>query len=271
MLFQIRAVVGATSLLALAAAAPLPTITSGQILRPSGDVSTPPGGPRLVLESQGSPGAIVFTWTGPSGEAFSQFFRGGPWGKKKVFQGTDALFPESTASKNVFGLYTQAGQWTLSQIFICSVSGCTTYDSAQLASLFNSPTITVTNPNKPDITPPVAQSAAITTPSVSIANAPDLLIDVSAADNLSGIYQIEVDASPPQSFGRVSASVFLDLSVYLKGTFHLAGTVQAGSPTGTYTVVQVSLRDVAGNLTAITDPAAISTLFNGAPSFQVTN
>ena len=254
-----------------AASPPNAAVTSGQILTATVDVTKPPAAPKVQLHLKGGPAYFSFTWIGPSGEAFTQAFRGNPAPSTETFQGLDPIAPESTAPKNVFGLYTEPGTWTLSSLYICSLANCVTYTSSQLAALFDGLTFQVTNPNPPDITPPVIAGAKITTPTVSISGGGKLAIEMGVTDNLSGVSQVEVDASLSQSFSYVSAYFFVDSTVFLRGNLALTGTIQSGSPTGTYTVSRIFLRDVAGNQTYVTDPAELSKLFRGNSTFTVVN
>ena len=225
----------------------------------------------VQLHLQGGPAFFSFTWTGPSGEVFTQAFRGTAASSVETFRGIDPLDPESTASKNVFGLYTEPGTWTLSGLFMCSVANCVTYTSSQLATLFDGLTFHITNPNPSDIKAPVLQSAKIATPTVSISSGGQLAIDVGVSDNLSGVSQVQILASTPQSSSYVAAYATVDSTVLRGGLLTLTGTVQSGTVTGTYTVGRIYLEDVAGNKAYVTDPAEISKIFGGITTFSVTN
>ncbi len=254
-----------------AASAPDAAVTSGQIFTTTVDVTKPPAAPMVQLHLQGGPGFFSFTWTGPSGEVFTQAFRGSPASSVETFRGIDPTDPESTASKNVFGLYTEPGTWTLSSLYICSAANCVTYSSSQLATLFNGLTFQINNPNPSDIKAPVLQSGKIATPTVSISSGGELAINVGVSDNLSGVSQVQILASTPQSSSYVGAYVTVDSTVLRGGLLTLTGTIQTGTTTGTYTVGRVYLEDVAGNKAYVTDPAAISKIFGGNPTFEVTN
>ena len=267
-----RAAAGLLGALLLGAAGPVaPTITAGQILTPAIDVTQPPPAPKVKLQIDGIADSIMFIWTGPSGQTFNSWFVGGLWSGSKVFQAYNAATP-AQGFELAFNLYTQPGKWKLSSIEICNqVVMCTSYGSAQLNTLFGNLGLKITNPNHFDIAPPVASAAVITTPSVSLAKSPTVRINLTARDNLSGIFTIAVQLNTPGQFNPIY--VFANLAsndIPRAGTFRLSSVLAPTTPTGTYTVSSVFLEDYAGNIGGTSDSAQIATLFGGKTTIDVT-
>jgi hypothetical protein len=254
-----------------AAAPPAPIITAGQIVSTTVDVTKPPPAPLVKLQIKGLASDVSFSWTGPSGEVFEQDFVFGTWQGASVFQGfspTGLSYPFSAA----FNLFTEPGTWTLSGAGVCQGEGmCSSYSGTKLAALFGRLTIQVTNPNTPDIAPPVAVAGVVNTPVVSLSGNPLVKIGIAATDNLSGIGAINVCTSTEGTFQSFCFSNDSPSSVVLSRTYFMTTTLPSTTPTGTYTITYVSLQDLAGNRGVVADSGKIAKLFNGRTTITVTN
>jgi len=254
-----------------AAAPPAPIISSGQIVSTAVDVAQPPPAPLVKLQIKGLATAVSFSWTGPSGQVFDQSFVFGTWQGASVFQGYDptiASYPFSAA----FNLYTEPGIWTLSGAAVCSGEGtCSSYSGTRLAAMFGRLTIQVTNPNTPDIAPPVAVAGVVNTPTVSLSSNPVAKVGIAATDNLSGIGKITVCTSTEGTFQSFCFFTQSPSSVVLSKTYFMTATMPSTTPAGTYTITYVSLQDLAGNGSVVADSGKIAKLFNGHATITVTN
>jgi len=264
--------IGLAGVFLLAAAAPTtPRITAGQIVSTSVDVTQPLAAPKVKLQIRGTANAVSFIWIGPSGEAFYQTFSYGSWKGAIDFQGYSPSV-QSAFSAQAFNLYTEAGTWTLDQVSVCAgFVNCSTYSGTSLNALFGSLAIQVANPNPADIEPPKASRAIIETPTVSIANNPNLQINIRVSDNISGIYAVGIGATTPGVAQQISVGNNAISSITLDAVFPLKTTIAVGTATGTYTISSVYLIDLAGNSRYISDTATISKLFDGKTSFVITN
>jgi hypothetical protein len=148
---------------------------------------------------------------------------------------------------------------------------CTSYSGTTLAALFGRVTITIANPNPYDIAPPVAVSANLQTPTLSLSKDQPLRIAMAAKDNLSGIAYAFVCASTPSVFQQICANFGPATSIITAKRLELSGSLPTSTVTGAYTIDNVYLSDVAGNTDYITDNAAISKLFKGNITITVTN
>jgi hypothetical protein len=253
----------ALSRTALAADA-TPTLISGQILTPTINVVRAPASPELKL-NYAAPGGLVQVnvyFTSANGQVwYSDLYVGSSAnGGKLVIQ---------NAQKS-FSLYAQPGKWTLTGLALYGASGNTTYNANQLASLFPSVTLTVTNNGTPDTVPPSITSGKILTPTVSLsAKNSSFEARLSGSDSLSGIYTVNVSLSgPPGSQGPLPASGFT-VAPLKTGSVTASWDMTFGGETGTWTITGCSICDEAGNCNAVTSAAALEQLF-GTITFIVT-
>lgn len=241
-----------------------PALMKGIIAGGKIDVLKPPASPAVVVDVTGAVGSIVLTWTGPSGEplvsSFSLSSLAHKTGKISV-QAYGSPFP---VQGTPFSLYSEAGTWTLASVTLCGAAQgpCASYSAPELAGLFNRTTVQVINAGHPDIAPPQASSATIKTPAISISNNPGVLIDLKATDNLSGVGAARVGFAEQGGTASFVAQASPPTLLQLQYVLPVRCTVSNTTPPGDYTVSYVQLYDAAGNVTNVTDAAAIASLFN---------
>jgi hypothetical protein len=264
----------------LGAAAPVqqpPGFSNVKILTKVVNVTIPPPSPAIQLELTGGLGTLVLTWTGPSGEPFIQSFYGNLSGTTRVrataaqtayswTEGADGF--DGIPLFNGFGgfnLYTEPGIWTLSGISVCIATTCTATQNQNFG------TITVTNPNTPDFKPPVAVSGTIETPNLSLSATHKTIatLAVNITDDVSGIRSLSAVAKSDTGYIMYFTSLQPPAPV-------LAARIEASTPplskrfsAGTYIPVSITLSDIAGNTSTITDPQTIIGLFGGSPKIVV--
>jgi hypothetical protein len=121
------------------------------------DVTKPAASPSIVLNIGGVAQAALFSYRGPSGEVFNQYFYAAdnPFPAQVTLRGYLPYSPLAPTYENAFNLYTESGTWTLVQAEIRSDIGfnCSFYQGAQLQAIFHSVTLNVANHNKSDIKP----------------------------------------------------------------------------------------------------------------------
>jgi len=258
----------------LASAAAAQSVTSGQLLTSKVTVTTPAASPAIVLHIKGYATSINLTYTGPSHEIFAQSFtdyNGGYFGEVTL-QGYDSAFAAGVQSVAAFSLYAQPGKWSLTSLSVCgSTFPCPSYSGKKLSALFGAKlSFQLVNPNPYDIEPPKAEKALVLTPTISISAGPVPKISMRVTDNLSGLGEVQVcSTNTPFGGTTICFNYFNPPRPILSGTVTLTGSVASSTQGGTYTINSVSIVDIAGNTSTITDPTAITTLFAGQPFFTV--
>src|SRR5271165_2822637 len=94
--------------------------------------------PKVTLDIHGIAQVVTFFWQAPTGQSGPQTFYTDLFSGRYVFQG-------SPGNAQMFGPYTQAGTWTLTEVEVCSYKGCTTYSGSALTALFPSQDLLVVN------------------------------------------------------------------------------------------------------------------------------
>jgi hypothetical protein len=246
-----------------------PSVTAGSILTPNVDITVAPG--EVGLELQLNSGTV--------GIADVIVQMAAPSGLHVVY--TDYSFPQypPTPRKRLlavniggFNLYAESGPWAIVDVALVSDDGTNiVYSGNQLAALFPSLIVNVTNPNPADITKPTFGMGKILTPTISLsAAAPYFAAKLAVADNLSGVGSLELGIVDPNGRELVPGARFALAAPILRGTLVPAAGISKNAPTGTYTIQNINVCDWAGNCLNDTNAADIQNAF-GATTFQVTN
>jgi hypothetical protein len=245
-----------------------PTLVSGKLVTTTLATTAQPATPTIKFKYS-APGLYnyaYFEFYSPSGQIFIVAYA--------------AALPSSASGTVTFedpleylSLYAEPGAWTLSEATIVDGSfNYTSYNATQLASLFPSVKLKVTNSGVVDYTPPTISSGKIKTKKVSLKSAfPYFEAYLNATDNASGVAFPIVFISPPGSDFGLSYDVVVPLPK-LKGTFLSATPVTAFSPTptGTWTIVGYGAADAALNYFEDLTAADVQKLF-GTTTFEVTD
>lgn len=222
--------------------------------------------PKVTLDVHGDAQYVYFYWQPPSGGTWEQTFYSSMPSGRYVFQAVQGI-------SSTFGPYTQAGTWTLTFVEVCGYKGCSEYSGSTLAALFPSLTVLVVNP-KSDTTAPTVSGGAILTPSVAISKHSIFEANLTVQDDVSGV----VDASITFSNGASGRDTSFSVGGQLTSAVVAATTVpfltvcdcKKFAP-GTYSAVEIYLRDSAGNYVAVTDQDMISSLLGGQTSITLTD
>lgn len=243
-----------------------PQIVAGNIVVSGLNVIAPPAAPTLQ-----------FRFTAPSGFSIAEFEFTSPHGQTLAAIYTPSSAPGTHGSvtfqdfNSTLGLYAEPGAWTLTFATISGAGTSTTYDQAQLASIFKTTTINVTNTGTPDFTPPDVTAGKIMTPVVhAFGRNPYFITNLTVSDDVSGVDVVYVFVEPLQGSGFATASEPpLPLPV-LDGS--AVNEVPFGfySIQGPYKIVAYGATDVAGNLFEDESAADIKALF-GRTGFFVEN
>jgi len=216
-----------------------------------------------------------------------------PNGQRATYAGPSVGFPSNDVTTTVgltFGVYSQPGTWTITQVVLYDDAGnYTVYDHDQVAALGDASfTVTNANPRALDLTPPTLVGGRILTPTVK------LTPGANPIDTWAGVQVKLTDAGNPASSGFDWAdTVFCTLDrahcIWLgwgpsvlgqSGATPRMGTNLAnlgGSVVpGTYWLDAVMLHDIAGNATTLTSrmfggSTDFSTYFPAGQSFVVTD
>jgi hypothetical protein len=252
-----------------------PQITSGKILTPTLNVEKAPAAPELsVTFTTGSAGVggidAVFVSASTSQILYSNY-NPTSW----PTQGTVAFLTPTGSylglySGGALGLYAAPGTWSLLELSISDRAGnYIVYTQSQLAAIFPSLTITVTNPLKPDTTAPVVSAGKILTPVVHLSSAnKDFAVNLTVSDDLSGVFQKCVYVTSPSNAGPFCDKSFTASPVVngsVNAYFDLAGMAK-----GTWTISGYFVCDVAGNCKQDLNATDVKNLF-GTTTFTVTN
>jgi len=252
-----------------------PSVVSGRVLTPTVDVQKAPGQPIVELTIASGlvkVSEISVTLSSPSGlHSITNPNVQVPTYPAAARQTLDILV-QSPFANGGLGPYSESGPWKITNIMLTPETGdFISYDADQLALLFPSLTVHVTNADPADITPPIAGAGKILTPSVSLkAATPVFAVSLPVGDKLSGVMSVDILITPPgTTFPSLGA--FAELSAPLHW-----GTVTASlqldpqkQVPGTYTITGISLCDFASNCRQENAPAAIKKLL-GATTFRVT-
>lgn len=275
---QLRADWVASGEKALAAA---PVIEAGSILTPSLNPTTAPATPKISITFQAAAGLnyllAEFTQS-PTGQAiYAQYAL--PKGEPAAQSGA-VLIGAPGAFVGLFNalwwdsvwLYSAPGTWTLSQLFICDNAGtCTSYSESQIASLFrNANTITVTNSAKPDVQAPLVTGGKLLTPTVKRSSAnPAFGASLYVSDDISGVSQLSVCIKAPGSSTSECEVNRLPVPT-LSGNRQTWDYIGSNAATGTWSITEYDVCDVAGNCLDDKNASDIQNLF-GTTTFTVTN
>jgi hypothetical protein len=258
--------------LALAAAmtaAPLCAALAGAPFVSSGRLGPPVHiprqfAPKVMLDIHGVSQSVGFGWLAPAGQTFNQtFYSPLPSGRY--------AFQAAPNSGQAFGLYTQAGTWTLNAVSVCSYRGCNYYSGSTLSALFPSLALMVVNPNA-DITPPSVTAGTILTPTVAIARHSAIGASLTVQDDISGAINANIVFSNGTGKDNINVGGPLTSPVVSSATVSLTIICDCKNrPAGTYDAIAITVSDVAGNVFSVTDPATISSLLGGQTSITLTD
>ena len=170
-----------------------------------------------------------------------------------------------------FNLYSAPGPWTLTALSIFDEAGNgTRYSQDQLAGLFPSLTVNVTNVGTPDTAVPLISPGKLLTPEVSLGSAsPTFDVSMAVSDDISGVQFGEVSVAPPDNSSGRSAQNS-GPSPILNGNLRVFVPMNGATVTGQWKILQFGSCDVAGNCSFDNNPADVQSLF-GTTTFQVTN
>jgi len=247
-----------------------PAIISGSVAIATVNVAKSPATPaiRIKFTAPGIFNSVSLTFQSPTGAQWYTTNYGYPPPVAK--SGTIEF-------QSVFGpmsIFAEAGAWTLLSGTICDLNNnCTNYNATQLAALFtNGVSMTVINPGKQDLTPPVIVSGTIVTPSVSAsASYPFFEVKLKVTDNLSGVGDLYITLQEPDGtpYGNNGSANSILPEPVLNGSAAGGVLLAATVPTGTWTIAMVQACDLAANCTGYNTPAQIQALL-GTNTFTVT-
>jgi hypothetical protein len=255
-----------------------PTIISGKLLTTTLEATQAPATPQVSFKYS-SPGLLYyvkFAFMSPNGQQvldtiYTTSVPTSKAGKLVVENSYDVLQPQAEYYQYL-GLYAQQGPWTLVDAFILDEAGnYTSYSASQIAALFPSVTLNVTNAGTPDSTPPTVSAGKLLTPTVKLGSPrPYFRVQLSAADDISGVAIVEILVTDPDNGRWISSgsppSPFLSGNVIAGTNFAADGAV----PTGSWTITGYEVCDVAGNCLADANESDVQALL-GTTSFEVTN
>jgi hypothetical protein len=256
----------------------VPSVTSGKILTPALNVTVAPAAPGINVGYQTGPGGLgaldAEYVSNSTGQRLLSYYTA-PKGALTASSASITVRQPNGSGDGLYdggalGLYAAPGTWTLVALTIVDQAGnFQTYNQSQLAPLFPSLTITVTNPLTPDTAAPVVSAGKILTPTVHLSSAyPVFEVNLTMSDNLSGVYLIFLCVLAPSSTAGHCSPNWPHVPA-------LTGSVNAyvglsGVPKGTWTIQSLSVCDVAGNCIDNDTPPEIMALF-GTTTFTVAN
>lgn len=250
-----------------------PQITAGKVLTPKLNAAKQPAAPEY---------SVTFK-TGPAGLSFISAYFDSPGGTQSlevsystssnplpVTSGTLKIRqPGNSYGEGMFNPYSIPGSWVLEYLYIYDrASHQTSYDQTQIAALFPSATIALTNNGKPDGVAPVISAGKILTPTVKLSSTyPYFRTQLTVSDNLSGVNSVAVWVRAPGSSDIMSG--YNQPPAPLKsGKVGVANTLGASPKTGTWTIAEVDVCDVARNCLYDSSASDIQGLF-GTTTFKV--
>jgi hypothetical protein len=251
-----------------------PYLMGGTIVTPNINVTAAPGLPEVQLQlNAGNVGidSVSATIVSPSGMKGIVTIYSLPDFPPEPHKQSLMLQLKPIFANLGFGLYSESGAWTLQSVSLSfKDDNSHDYTGQELASLFPSLIINVTNPNPADITPPAFGKGKILTRSISLgAASPYFAAKLAVADDVSGVANLNLQITPPNG-GQFDGPSAIPPAPVVNGTLVPAVGIPPGSPTGTYTITAISLCDVAGNCAFDANAADIKHAF-GTTTFQVTD
>lgn len=245
-----------------------PQITSGFISTPIVALHIPPAVPGVFFQFA----------TGPTGLAWTEFDFVGPSGQNYAIYYFTFAAPTSGAVNRLgttyrFNSYAEAGVYTLVSATIADyVGNTTTYNPDQLAKIFPKLTFYLSNIGDSDSAKPQLLSGKIT-PTVSLSSPrPVFAADLIVSDSLSGVGGASLILASPdgqiytQAWGQPGTPIQLPAKLTAAANF----IYETNFPRGTWTIIDVSISDIAGNTLDISDANQIKSLL-GSNTFQLTD
>jgi hypothetical protein len=242
-----------------------PSVTGGAVTAATLTVGKPGQYPTISTSfATDTPGLgeLYYVFASPSGQSVYYAAYGAPAYTRK---GTVTFRNVSPPS-----LWSQPGAWTLVSLSIIDGAGTeTTYDAAQIASLFKNTSYTIVNSGLVDDKAPRILSGKIATPTVSLsARYPLLRAAIDSVDTGSGLWEGYILVSPPGA----SYSEYEDVPLAMplkRGDVNVDTVFTTGDPTGTWSITGFAVCDYAMNCTGSTNDADVMALF-GTDTFTVT-
>ena len=175
-------------------------------------------------------------------------------GRQSASVRLDPAQTQANSLRVAFPRFSNAGTWTLDQVFLSDLSGNTLIlDNAGLARAGFPTRLEVTSTR--DTTSPKLLALDFSPPSIDTSRAPAIVIvEYSASDDLAGVNRIELSFLSP-SGGRQNGILQLQPSRAASGSLPI--TFPRLSEAGRWTLTTVYLSDAAGN-TQILDGEALS-------------
>jgi hypothetical protein len=245
-----------------------PSLKSGSILTPDVNIAVAPGEAEIALQLD----------SGTIGLSQVEVEILSPSGLHNVTGGYYLpQYPPPPRKQSIdidvggFDIYGESGAWSVVEVTLGSADGKTiTYSGSKLAGLFPSLVVNVANANQADITPPTFGRGKILTPTVSLsAAAPYFAANLAVTDNLSGVASLSLGIGVP-NYGDITANATPAASLLNGKLVPAVSFSPENSPTGTYTIVYITICDAAGNCQTDSNAADIQRAF-GTTTFQVTN
>jgi hypothetical protein len=267
------------TLAAEAAAAP-PMLLAGYISGANVGVGTPAAAP-IITFAFTAPGTIAswqFIFTAPHGELLSLGCTTVQAGGLRPPAGTFGTI--SCQKPDWISLYAEAGTWRMTAAYLLDIAGnITIYDEAQLASLFPSLTLNVSNTGPQDYVAPTVSAGTLLNRTVSRSGVfPYVGVQVTVSDNLSGViggqlYLNMPNGQPyrglyPSAYPVIETGTYGPLPV-TSGSFQFGEGFGPNVPTGTWTITGYQVCDVANNCLTDTKAADVLALF-GTNTITVT-
>jgi hypothetical protein len=255
-----------------------PVITKGAFVHSVVNVAVAPGQPELALTYTVGPsglGTIVYDFASATTEqtltVFAEFGNTAPASGTvdllSLYSGSDAIFGNTGG----FTPYAAPGIWNLSEISIYdNADHCTYYESGSVKTFMPHPGITVVNHVAPDTTPPTVSAAEILTTNIKLSAAhPFLRVNMTVADNLSGVQL--AGATFSNAAQTYTIQTFSSLVAPVRNNVMETGyELDSSVPTGTYTVTGIEACDVPGNCFDLGQGTELANIFGGKTSFTVT-
>ena len=251
-----------------------PVLVAGTISVAAINVATPVNKPTITF-SYSAPATLVawgFTFTAPHGA-----MRG--LGAATVMApALDYGFTRPKAPRGRLcqtpGLHLACSRkqdWTLTSASLTDAAGTTTtYNQTQLAALFPSLALTVSNSGKQSIVPPTISVGKLLNTTVRLSSPlPYVGAQVTVTSSVAGAYSGQLYLTMPNGQPYVNFGTTGPAPVS-KGAFQFGDNIAAGSPTGTWMIAGYQVCDIVGNCLTDKIPADVTKLF-GRSTFTVTN
>ena len=251
-----------------------PFLIAGKVLTPAVNVQVAPGQVEVSLTiAAGTVGYsdIAVELTSPDGLHFVQSSAYVPAYPPQKGRQNLTIQVQPPFAGDGLTLYSEPGNWTVSSVDIFANDGSRIpYTGSQLAALFPSVTVAVTNDGTPDTTPPTVSHGRILTPTVSLSSpSPFFAASLTVADDLSGVASASVELSSDS--GGFGAGTQL-LAPVVMGKVTAFAQLQPGfAMPGTYTITGLYVCDVAQNCFSTFGAAGVQKVFGANVTVQVTN